>query len=126
MSETICSDELQTIMGTLHSLRDWSDEVPDRLIHSTDEKMQRSKARMGWFTSTTMAVQCLEAGGYLSTEEQRTAAQAFVDKFTSVDFQERVNRAKVDFEQARIEAAEDIKAANEFLDVIMGITAEKP
>lgn len=84
---------------------EYSDEIPDRIIHSTDPE-HKFKVRKGWFHAVIWDFYALRKLGTLSPElEARTTD--FESKFGTKDF------------TGRPTTAEDISEANALIDDIL-------
>lgn len=89
-------------------LRDtWSDEIPDRVIHSDSRIM--SKARRNWFVGVVADVKVALDEGYIQSAEAREATEKLMDRFTSRKFIKQ-----------KLTKKEDIQEANRLIDVILG------
>jgi uncharacterized protein YaaW (UPF0174 family) len=109
MFESINSIEKFDLREQLKSLRrDWSDEIPQEVIHFNDED-SKYKVRRNWFQQIVTNTWMLLDEGKISNEESKKAAEELIEKFTSEEFVER-----------KLTTSEDIETANHLMDVILG------
>lgn len=86
---------------------DWSDEIPERVIHS-DDTDNLYKVRRNWFTGVAADVYNLLNEGFLTDSAKRAAAEQLLARFASEEFSKRA-----------LTTAEDIQKTNELIDIIL-------
>ena len=108
MSEKISSSENLDLIDQLRRFReDWSDKIPQEIIHSVAPD-NKYKVRTNWFAGVVLNAWCLLEEGKLTDESAKKAAQELVNRFTTEDFKNR-----------KLHTAEDIQTANNLIDGIL-------
>lgn len=95
-------------MEHLVHLRDkWKDEIPDRVIHSSDND-NKFKVRRNWFQAVVGTVESLVDTGQIKGSTKLRAANELMDTFTAEEFI-----------QQDLTTPGDINNANRLIDIIL-------
>jgi hypothetical protein len=86
---------------------DFSDEIPDRILHSTN-KDNKYKVRRNWFQGVVADTENALSKGKIKTSEGKLAAEQLLERFTSEEFKQRELTEK-----------RDIEEANKLIDIIL-------
>ena len=86
---------------------DFSDEIPDKILHSTD-KDNKYKVRRNWFAGVTADVEYAISEGEIRTSEGKLAAEQLLERFQSEEFKQRELTEK-----------RDIEEVNKLIDIIL-------
>lgn len=90
----------------LHQLRDdWSDIIPKKIIHSTDED-NKYKVRRAWWTVLFLSLESAIEFGVITNSRSIKKIYLFMDRYEETL-------------KARDPNARDIKKANELLDEVL-------
>ena len=116
MNEGAPSGEKETeiLRGMLERINNylsgWSNEIPDRILHSTD-KDRNYKVRKGWFNGIVGEIGLLDYMGGVAGPE-KAVIDNFTDEFCAPEF------------NTRLTTAEDIKKGDEVL-ILLKTVVEK-
>ena len=92
----------------LKALRfDYEDEIPFKVIHSTDEN-RNFKARKSWFAGAVADVENAVRERLIKTDKGKRATKQFLERFTSEEFTKQ-----------RLTEESDIEEANRLIDIII-------